>query len=110
MVRRCLHLHLSLCRRRPASSCPCATWPRPAAARSYLDDLARTLGRTDQAINLGAGQAFLTPTGNAVVQKDEHVLVVDVSGLPATWLNPPQDRAQVATAVASAIMGCWMGG
>ena len=81
-----------------------------AAAASAFDDLARSLGRTDQAINLGAGQAFLTPTGNAVVQKDEHVLVVDVSGLPATWLTPPQDHAQVAATVATVIMGCWIGG
>jgi hypothetical protein len=81
-----------------------------AAAISAFDALAHTLGRTNQPINLGAGQAFLTPAGNAVVQKDSHVLVVDVSGVPATWLNPPQGRAQVATAVATTIMGCWTEG
>ncbi len=82
-----------------------------AAAVSAFDDLAHTLGRTNQPINLGASsQAFLTPAGNAVVQKDEHILVVDVSGVPASWLNPPNDRAQVATAVATTIMGCWTGG
>lgn len=81
-----------------------------AAAVSAFDALARTLGRTNQPINLGAGQAFLTPAGNTVVQKDSHVLVVDVSGVPATWLNPAQGHAQVATAIATVIMGCWTGG
>ncbi len=81
-----------------------------AAAVSAFDALAHTLGRTNQPINLGAGQAFLTPAGNAVVQKDSHVLVVDVSGVPTTWLNPPQGHAQVATAIATVIMGCWTGG
>lgn len=81
-----------------------------AAAVGAFDGLAHTLGRTNQPINLGAGQAFLTPAGNAVVQKDEHVLVVDVSGVPTSWLNPPQDRAQAATTIATIIMGCWTGG
>ena len=79
------------------------------AATAYLDELGRTLGRSDQPIEVGAQAAFITPSGNAVVQKDSHVLVVDVSGLPATWLDPPSDHAQVAQTIAAAIMGCWTG-
>ena len=81
-----------------------------AAARTDLDQLGHTLGRTDQAVSFGTAPAFMTPTGNVVVQKDEHVLVVDVSGVPATWLSPPQSRADVAQIVAGVIMGCWTGG
>ena len=60
------------------------------AARTYRTDLLRTLGNSSQNHRPGdrAG-AFITLGGNAVVQQDKHVLVVDVSGLPATWLTPP---------------------
>ncbi len=84
--------------------------PTTAAAKAYLDQLGQTLGRTDQAVSFGTAPAFMTPTGNVVVQKDEHVLVVDVAGVPATWLSPPQSRADVAQIVAGVIMGCWTGG
>ncbi len=81
-----------------------------AAAGTYLKGLAATLGRTDQPINLGTEAAFITPTGTAVVQKDHHVLVVDVSGLPPTWLTPPESHSVAAQTIAATIMGCWMGG
>ena len=84
--------------------------PSTAAAGTYLKGLATTLGRTDQPINLGTEAAFITPNGTAVVQKDHHVLVVDVSGLPPTWLSPPESHSVAAQTIAATIMTCWMGG
>jgi hypothetical protein len=78
-----------------------------AAASTYRTDLLRTLGNSGQTIDLGTEGAFITLGGNAVVQKDKHVLVVDVSGLPATWLTPPTSRGEVAQSIAVTIMGCW---
>jgi len=81
--------------------------PSTAAASTYRNDLSRTLGNSGQPITLGTEGAFITPSGNAVVQKDKHVLVVDVSGLPATWLTPPAGHAEVAQSIAATILGCW---
>ena len=84
--------------------------PSVTAAGTHLKGLAATLGRTDQPINLGTEAAFIAPNGTAVVQKDHHVLVVDVSGLPPTWLSPPESHSVVAQTIAATIMSCWMGG
>jgi hypothetical protein len=80
-----------------------------AAANHELTSLAASLGRSKTPLNLGAGTAFITAAGNAVVQKDAHVMVVDVSGLPASWLTPPIDHITASQEIAATIMGCWTG-
>jgi hypothetical protein len=58
----------------------------------------------------GLGQAaFVAPNGNALVRKDYKVLLVDITGLPPKFGQPPIARGDVAFRVAYVIMGCWTG-
>ncbi len=81
-----------------------------AAASQYRQQLAGRLGRSGPALDLGTEGAFVTAAGNAVVQKDHHVLVVDVSGVPTHWPTPSDTHESAARTIAATIMGCWMGG
>lgn len=83
--------------------------PNTAAAATYFAGLGRTLGRVDKKVTFGTDGAFATADGSVAVQKDSHVLIVDVAGLPEVWSKPPLPRSDAAGIVASAVMGCWEG-
>ena len=53
--------------------------------------------------------AFATPGGDLIARKDDTVLHVDVSRLPAEFGTPRAARSDVAINVAAAIMSCWTG-
>ncbi|HEY3831592.1 MAG TPA: hypothetical protein VGO03_04815 [Acidimicrobiia bacterium] len=80
---------------------------RATAARFY-DTTAARLGRRTTLTGLGQHAATMQ-RGQVVVQKDNDVLVVDPSGLPSRFGNPPDSAADVALSVAATIMGCWTG-
>lgn len=79
-----------------------------AETKAYFDQLGVRLGRKGDSIALGQG-AFATADGSVVVRKDFKVLYVDVSKLPATFGQPPQQRADVALSAAAVLMSCWTG-
>lgn len=74
----------------------------------YFGQLGAKLGKKTPLYNLGQG-AFGTDDGSVVVRKDWKVLLVDTSGLPASFGLPPTNPGQIALSVASAILGCWHG-
>jgi hypothetical protein len=53
--------------------------------------------------------AFGTPDGTVVLRKDNDVLRVDATGLPAVFGAQQQKRADFAYELASDILGCWTG-
>jgi hypothetical protein len=75
---------------------------------TYFHGLGSQLGHPQTLDNLGQG-AFRTSGGNVVVRKDWKVLLVDVSGLPSPFGNPPTSATDVAFTVADIILGCWDG-
>lgn len=75
---------------------------------TYFNDLGATLNRLPENVPLGDG-AFLTPNGSAIVRKDNNVLQVDASQLPARFAKLQLVPANVASAVAMTILGCWKG-
>jgi hypothetical protein len=81
-----------------------------ANAAAYFRHLKTTLGVEPgaKAPTLGQG-AFVTKAGGLVVQKDNKVLTIDVSHLPAQFGAPPQAPTDVATSIGTVIMGCWTG-
>jgi len=81
-----------------------------ANAAAYFRSLKTTLGVEPgaEAPTLGQG-AFVTKDGGLVVQKDNKVLTVDVSKLPAKFGNPAQSPTAAATSIGGVIMGCWTG-
>jgi hypothetical protein len=78
------------------------------ATDDYFASLATKLGKTENINGLGQG-AFITKDDSAVVRKDYKVLLVDISGLPKRFGNPPDSRGNIALNVAATIMGCWTG-
>ena len=78
------------------------------ATRAYFDRLGVELGRGRLLQGLGQG-AFQTRNGSTVVRKDDLVLLVDDSRLPAEFGTPSSARADVSLSVAATIMGCWTG-
>ncbi len=75
---------------------------------AYFDALGARLGRMHALQGLGQG-AYQTTNGSTVVRKDNLVLLVDVSGLPARFGVPSSPKADVSLSVAATIMGCWTG-
>ena len=75
---------------------------------SYFRGLRSELGVDSTFPRLGQG-GFLTKDGSVVVRKDWKVLVVDDSGLPAQFGDPPTPAGDVAVTVANVILGCWDG-
>ena len=57
---------------------------------------------------LGQG-TFRLPDGSIFVVKDNKVMKVDVTKLPANFGSPPLSKNDVALTVAVTIMGCWTG-
>jgi hypothetical protein len=82
--------------------------PDRTATSAYFDTLGTTLSRLPDAVGLGDG-AFLTPTGSVVVRKDNKVLEVDASKLPAEFGKLELSPADVGSTVAMTILGCWTG-
>ena len=59
---------------------------------------------------LALGQdGFVGADGTSVVRKDNKVLVVDVSKLPAQFGTPPQTPIQASQNIAFILLGCWTG-
>ena len=77
-----------------------------AAARLVADQKA-TPGAQPLA-GLGE-QAWGTPDGTAAVLKDNQILTVDTTGLPAVFGANKQQRDDFAYEVASDVLGCWTG-
>jgi hypothetical protein len=75
---------------------------------AYFDALGARLGRMHALQGLGQG-AYQTTNGSTVVRKDNLVLLVDVTGLPAQFGVPSSPKADVSLSVAATIMGCWTG-
>jgi hypothetical protein len=71
----------------------------------YFTSLKHRLG---QAQDLGES-AFTTKNRSLVVRKDYKVLLVDTSGLPARFGDPPSSRGRIAIKVGATIMSCWTG-
>jgi hypothetical protein len=71
----------------------------------YFTSLKHRLG---QAQDLGES-AFTTKNRSVVVRKDYKVLLVDISGLPGRFGDPPFSRGRIAIKVAATIMNCWTG-
>ena len=44
-----------------------------------------------------------------MLRKDTKVMLVDVTGLPATFGNPPAPRADAARLIMKAVLNCWTG-
>jgi hypothetical protein len=82
--------------------------PSLAATRAYMAGLARTMGDVQAVANVGQG-SFETTDGSAVSRKDNKVLVVDVSRLPAMFGRPLVTRADLALSVTQVIFACWRG-
>jgi hypothetical protein len=82
--------------------------PNQTATDAYFASLQRFLGERQPWANLGQA-AFVTPNGSMVVRKDNKVLFVDISRLPARFGSPPSQRSNAALNVAITIMGCWTG-
>lgn len=83
--------------------------PNKAAAGGYFDGLRSKLGQTSTLDGLGE-KAFGTPTGVAVVLKDDETLMVDATGVPAVFGSNQQKRTDLANEIASDVLGCWTGG
>jgi len=78
-----------------------------AAARLAADQ--KTATGAEALAGLGE-RAWGTPVGNAEVLKDNQILVVDTTGLPAVFGASQQKRTDFAYEVASDVLGCWTGG
>ncbi len=79
-----------------------------ADTTAYFDMLGTRMGRMHALQGLGQG-AYQTTNGSTVVRKDNLVLLVDVTHLPATFGTPSSPKADVSLSVAATIMGCWTG-
>jgi hypothetical protein len=75
---------------------------------AYYHQLGVQMGDTGAVMNIGQG-AFHTTNGSIVVRKDSKVLLVDVTGLPAQFGQPPTTSGNVALTVAEVILACWSG-
>jgi len=82
--------------------------PSDAAAMTYFNQLGQKLGRLPADTVLGQG-TFRIRDDSMFVVKDNKVMDVDVTKLPASFGVPPLDRADVALTIAVTIMGCWTG-
>jgi hypothetical protein len=80
---------------------------RPSTV-NYFTELGTTLNRLPDNVPMGDG-AFLAPNGSMVVRKDNNVLDVDPSKLPARFTKLQLSPADVASSVAMTILGCWKG-
>jgi hypothetical protein len=75
---------------------------------AYFRGIGSALGDVTTLPNLGQG-GYATRNGSVAVRKDWKVLLVDISGLPAQFGQPPTPSGNVAVTVADVILGCWSG-
>jgi hypothetical protein len=79
----------------------------PAAQAAFAQLRTQLNGQPSTTV-LGQG-TFTTANGSIYVVKDNKILSVDVSGIPAQFGAPPQSRADTALTIAVTVMGCWTG-
>jgi hypothetical protein len=72
----------------------------------YFDELGTKMHRAPYDVLLGDA-AIRGENGSMVVRKDNIVLVVDASNLPAELSSPDLTPTYVATSVAATILKCW---
>ena len=72
---------------------------------AYFTSLKHRFGQVQ---DLGES-AFTTKNRSLVVRKDYKVLLVDISGLPGRFGDPPSSRGKIAIKVGATIMNCWTG-
>jgi hypothetical protein len=80
-----------------------------AETDGYFTSLAHRLGQAQRPQAIDRGAFFTTRDSSVVVRKDDKVLLVNISGLPARFGAPPYTRADIAIKVAATIMDCWTG-
>jgi hypothetical protein len=80
-----------------------------AQTDAYFTSLAHRLGQAQRPQAIDRGAFFTTNNRSVVVRKDDKVLLVNISGLPAQFGAPPYTRADIAIKVAATIMDCWTG-
>ncbi|MFC1412598.1 hypothetical protein ACEZCY_26760 [Streptacidiphilus sp. N1-12] len=80
--------------------------PDQAATTAWFTSLRTAAPGSTTLGGMGEG-AFQEPNGNVVVRKDNAVLVVDVTALPATVGLPVRPRATAARTVAQTVLICW---
>jgi hypothetical protein len=80
-----------------------------AATTAFFEKTRDSLGTTRSLAGLAQG-AFGTNNGRVVLRKDNHVLSVDASQLPAVFGTQSQKRTDFAYEIASDILGCWTEG
>lgn len=78
-----------------------------AETTAYYNMLGEKLHKTDKQIGLPI--AFQAADGSVVARKDNKVLTIDVTKLPASFGVPAASRGDVAINVAATILGCWTG-
>jgi hypothetical protein len=83
-------------------------YPNNAAAMQAFNQLKTQLHGVPAQTVLGQG-TFQAPDDSLYVVKDNKLLKVDVSKLPANFGSPPLSRSDVALTVGVTIMGCWTG-
>jgi hypothetical protein len=83
--------------------------PNRAETDGYFTSLAHRLGQAQRPQAIDRGAFFTTRNSSVVVRKDDKVLLVNISGLPARFGAPPYPRADIAIKVAATIMDCWTG-
>jgi hypothetical protein len=76
---------------------------------AYFTSIAHRLGQSQRPSPIYRGAFFTTKNRSAVVRKDYKVLLVNITGLPAHFGAPAENRADVAIKVAATIMDCWTG-
>ena len=79
-----------------------------AQTTDYYNALGTQLGRLPDSTALGP-DSFLTSNGSLVLRKDNKVLLVDVSHLPAQFGKSGSPPSEIAQAVGIAVLGCWTG-
>jgi hypothetical protein len=82
--------------------------PNSARAAAKLDAGKAAAAGAQTLAGLGE-RAWSTPAGTAVVLKDNQILTVDATGLPAVFGANDQKRSDLAYEVASDVLGCWTG-
>jgi hypothetical protein len=83
-------------------------YPSNAAAMQAFNQLNTQLHGVPAQTVLGQG-TFQAPDNSLYVVKDNKLLKVDVSKLPAYFGSPALSRSDVALTVGVTIMGCWTG-
>jgi hypothetical protein len=83
-------------------------YPSNADAMAAFNQLNAQVHGVPAETVLGQG-TFRGPDDSMYVVKDNKLLKVDVSKLPANFGSPPISRSDVGLTVAVTIMGCWTG-